>query len=90
VIIGAGTAGCVLVNRLSAEMIRLTTRRGSIELVARADRAVSTGTVFVPFAFVEAPVNVLTNSALDPFGKFPEFKYSAVRAERAETSNTSH
>ena len=66
----------------AGDMVKLTTRRGSIELMARADRAVSTDTVFVPFAFVEAPANVLTNSALDPYGKIPEFKYSAVRVER--------
>ena len=74
----------------AGEMIRLTTRRGSIELVARADRAVSTDTIFVPFAFVEAAANILTNSALDPFGKIPEFKYSAVRAEPVEIANKSH
>ena len=39
--------------------------------------------VFLPFAYVEAAANILTNSALDPFGKIPEFKYSAVRVEAA-------
>ncbi|WP_420328434.1 formate dehydrogenase subunit alpha [Mameliella sp.] len=63
------------------EMIRLTTRRGSIEIMARADRAVSEDMVFVPFAFVEAAANVLTNPAIDPYGKIPEFKFSAVRVE---------
>lgn len=65
-------------------MVRLTTRRGSIEIMARADRAVSENTVFVPFAFVEAAANVLTNPVLDPFGKIPEFKFAAVRVEPAE------
>ncbi|HBX40867.1 MAG TPA: hypothetical protein DEG64_10980, partial [Marinobacter adhaerens] len=37
------------------------------------------GMVFVPFAFVEAAANLLTNPALDPFGKIPEFKYAACR-----------
>lgn len=63
--------------------MRLTTRRGSIEVMARADRAVAEGQVFMPFAFVEAAANVLTNPALDPYGKIPEFKYSAVRIEKA-------
>ncbi|WP_158965236.1 formate dehydrogenase subunit alpha [Chachezhania sediminis] len=63
------------------EMLRLTTRRGSVEIMARADRAVSEDMVFLPFAFVEAAANLLTNPALDPFGKIPEFKYSAVRVE---------
>ena len=62
-------------------MVRLTTRRGSIELTARSDRDVAPDMVFVPFAFVEAAANILTNPALDPFGKIPEFKFCAVRAE---------
>ncbi|MGR3484353.1 MAG: formate dehydrogenase subunit alpha [Paracoccaceae bacterium] len=63
------------------EMLRLTTRRGSIEIMARADRAVSPDMVFLPFAYVEAAANVLTNPAIDPYGKIPEFKFSAVRVE---------
>ncbi|MEO9517795.1 MAG: formate dehydrogenase subunit alpha [Paracoccaceae bacterium] len=65
------------------DMLRLTTRRGSIEIMARADRAVSEDMVFVPFAYVEAAANVLTNPAIDPYGKIPEFKFSAVRVEPA-------
>ncbi|WP_102108542.1 formate dehydrogenase subunit alpha [Oceaniglobus roseus] len=71
-------------RRLGVEpggMIRLTTKRGSVEVMARADRAVAEDMVFLPFAYVEAAANILTNSALDPFGKIPEFKYSAVRVE---------
>jgi len=67
----------------AGEMIRLSTRRGTIEVMARADRAVSEDQVFMPFAYVEAAANKLTNSALDPVGKIPEFKFSAVRVERA-------
>ncbi|MFV0300840.1 MAG: formate dehydrogenase subunit alpha [Paracoccus sp. (in: a-proteobacteria)] len=63
------------------ELIRLTTRRGSITIMARADRAVAEDMVFVPFAYVEAAANVLTNPAIDPYGKIPEFKFSAVRVE---------
>jgi formate dehydrogenase major subunit len=65
-------------------MVRLTTRRGSIAVRARADRAVAEGQVFLPFAFVEAAANILTNPSLDPFGKIPEFKFSAVRVEPEE------
>ena len=68
------------------EMIRLTTKRGSIEIMARADRAVSPDMVFVPFAYVEAAANVLTNPALDPYGKIPEFKFSAVRVEKVHST----
>lgn len=72
-------------RRLGVEpggMVRLTTRRGSIEIMARADRAVAEDMVFVPFAFVEAAANVLTNPAIDPYGKIPEFKFSAVHVEK--------
>ncbi len=65
------------------EYIRLTTRRGSVSVMARADRAVAEGNVFLPFAYVEAAANILTNPALDPFGKIPEFKFAAVRVEPA-------
>ena len=63
------------------ETIRLTTRRGSIELAARVDSNVLDGLVFAPFCFTEAAANLLTNPALDPFGKIPEFKYCAARVE---------
>ena len=63
--------------------MRVTTRRGSIELTARADRAVQEGTIFIPFAYVEAAANILTNPQLDPIGKIPEYKYCAVKIEPA-------
>jgi formate dehydrogenase major subunit len=65
-------------------MLRLSTRRGSIEIMARADRAVAEDMVFLPFAYVEAAANILTNPAVDPYGKIPEFKFSAVKVEAAE------
>jgi formate dehydrogenase major subunit len=61
--------------------VRVTTRRGSIELMARADREIQEGVIFIPFAYVEAAANVLTNPQLDPIGKIPEYKYCAVRIE---------
>ncbi|SLN72719.1 formate dehydrogenase subunit alpha [Ruegeria meonggei] len=66
------------------ELIRLTTRRGSIEIMVRADRAIAEDMVFIPFAYVEAAANILTNSAIDPYGKIPEFKFSAIRVEKIE------
>lgn len=62
--------------------VRIATRRGAIELTARADGAIATGMVFVPFCYAEAPANFLTNPALDPVGKIPEFKFCAARVER--------
>ena len=61
--------------------IRLSTKRGTIEIMAREDRAVSPDMVFLPFAYVEAAANILTNPAVDPYGKIPEFKFSAVKVE---------
>ncbi len=63
------------------DRVRVSTRRGALELVARADTAVPSGVVFIPFCYAEAPANVLTNQALDPFGKIPEFKFCAARVE---------
>ncbi|MDT3685716.1 MAG: formate dehydrogenase subunit alpha [Pseudorhodoplanes sp.] len=63
------------------DMIRVTTRRGAVELQSRQDDAVPDGVVFIPFAYVEAAANLLTNPALDPFGKIPEFKYCAAKVE---------
>ena len=68
--------------------VRLTTRRGAIELSARADAGLPVGVVFSPFCFSEAAVNFLTNPALDPFGKIPELKYCAVRLEAAGPAPT--
>jgi formate dehydrogenase major subunit len=67
----------------AGDKVRLSTRRGMIELKARADTAVPPGLIFLPFCYAEAAANVLTNPQLDPFGKIPEFKYSAARVERA-------
>ncbi|MEP3296934.1 MAG: formate dehydrogenase subunit alpha [Pseudoruegeria sp.] len=69
----------------AGEMIRLSTRRGSIEIMARADRAIAEDMVFLPFAYVEAAANILTNPAIDPYGKIPEFKFSAVKVEPVGT-----
>ena len=62
-------------------MIRVATRRGAIELKARSDGAIPPGMVFIPFCYVEAAANILTNPQLDPFGKIPEFKYCAAKVE---------
>ena len=66
------------------DMVRVVTRRGEVELAARQDDAIPDGVVFIPFAFVEAAANILTNPALDPFGKIPEFKFCAAKVEPAK------
>jgi formate dehydrogenase major subunit len=61
------------------DVITVESRRGIISLYARADDGTPRGAVFIPFCFYEAAANLLTNPALDPVGKIPEFKYCAVK-----------
>jgi formate dehydrogenase major subunit len=66
----------------AGDVITVESRRGIISLYARADDGTPRGAVFIPFCFYEAAANLLTNPALDPFGKIPEFKYCAVKMMR--------
>ncbi len=68
------------------DLITIQSRRGKVSLYARADESSPHGSVFVAFCFYEAAINKLTNSALDPFGKIPEFKYCAVRISKGGTT----
>jgi formate dehydrogenase major subunit len=68
----------------AGDMVRVTSRRGSVMLQARAEEGVPENVVFIPFAYVEAAANILTNPKLDPFGKIPEFKYCAVNIQAVE------
>jgi formate dehydrogenase major subunit len=65
------------------DFVRITSRRGSIELRAKLSHRDTPGTCFIPFHFREAAANVLTIDEIDPFGKIPEFKFCAVRVEPA-------
>ncbi len=71
-------------NVWPGDFIRLETRRGVVQVKVRSDRDVPENMVFMPFCYAEAAANLLTNPALDPFGKIPEFKFCAVRAEKVE------
>ena len=59
--------------------VTIASRRGEVVLYARADDSSPVGAIFVPFCYYEAAINRLTNAALDPFGKIPEFKYCAIK-----------
>ena len=61
------------------DVVSIESRRGRVQLYARADDSSPRGAVFVPFCYYEAAINRLTNAALDPFAKIPEFKYCAIR-----------
>lgn len=64
------------------EIVRVISRRGNIEVPVRISDRPKLGIVFIPFHFSEAPVNVLTNAALDPVCKIPEFKVAACKIEK--------
>ncbi len=64
------------------DVVTLASRRGEVALYARADDSSPRGAVFVPFCYYEAAINRLTNAALDPYAKIPEFKYCAIRIMR--------
>jgi formate dehydrogenase major subunit len=66
------------------DFVRVTSRRGSIELSARLSHRDTPGTCFIPFHFREAAANVLTIDEIDPHGKIPEYKFCAVKVERAD------
>jgi assimilatory nitrate reductase catalytic subunit len=65
------------------ETINLVTRRGGATFKVKVTPNIREDTVFVPFHWGgEQSVNRLTNAALDPISRMPEFKVCAVRVER--------
>ena len=63
----------------AGDPVVVTSRRGQVTARARVDSGLQPGQVFLPFCYKEAAANLLTNEALDPFGKIPEFKFCAVK-----------
>ena len=63
----------------AGDVVSVASRRGIVSLYARADDGIPRGALFIPFCYYEAAANLLTNPALDPYGKIPEFKYCAVK-----------
>ena len=66
----------------AGDVITVQSRRGEVAIHVRRDDGTPQGAVFMPFAYYEAAANLMTNAALDPFGKIPEFKYCAVAVRR--------
>jgi formate dehydrogenase alpha subunit len=66
----------------NGERVRVSSRRGEIQIKAKVSRRVNRGTVFIPFHFAEAAANILTNPAYDPAAKIPEYKACAVKVEK--------
>jgi formate dehydrogenase major subunit len=81
--------GRVSMNELDAkkrrirdgDRVRVSSHHGAVELVAEISSAMKAGEVFIPFAFWESPANRLTGDAIDPDGKIPGFKVTAVEVE---------
>jgi predicted molibdopterin-dependent oxidoreductase YjgC len=63
--------------------VKVTSRRGTLSAKAHITERSPAGTIFMNFHFHEAAVNLLTNPALDPIGKIPEYKVCAVKVEAA-------
>ncbi len=77
----------VTANKLDikdGDRVRLTSRRGSIEVATKITDIVTEGVLFMPFHFAEAAANYLTNPVLDPIAKIPELKVAAVRLDKID------
>ncbi|MDG6258104.1 MAG: molybdopterin dinucleotide binding domain-containing protein, partial [Methanomicrobiaceae archaeon] len=66
------------------EMIKAITRRGEVEVPAKVTDEIMKGVMFMPFHFAECAANYLTNNALDPIAKIPEYKACAVKVEKIQ------
>lgn len=62
--------------------VRVSTRRGEVEVDAKVTEYIRPGTLFMPFHFAEGPANLLTHAALDPTARIPEFKACAAQIEK--------
>jgi len=66
----------------AGDVVTVRSRRGEVAIHLRRDDGTPRGAIFIPFAYYEAAANLMTNAALDPVGKIPEFKYCAVSIRR--------
>jgi formate dehydrogenase alpha subunit len=67
------------------ERVRITSRRGNVTARAKITMVSSEGVVYMHFHFSENPANILTNPAVDPVSKIPEYKVCAVRIDKIKT-----
>ena len=68
------------------DLITVESRRGKIDVYIRRDDGLQLNQIYIPFCYVESAANLLTNAALDPDAKIPEFKFCAVKVKK----NTAH
>jgi len=64
------------------DVVKVVSRRGELKSKVKITGRVDKGMVFIPFHFKEAAANLLTNDALDPEAKIPEYKVAAVRLSK--------
>lgn len=69
-------------NIKDKEIVEVSSRRGKVKVKAKITENIKKGVVFMPFHFAECAANMLTNTALDPYCKIPEFKVCAVRIDK--------
>jgi len=76
-----------LIGLQNDDVVRVSSRRGSVVLRATVTPKTTAGVVFIPFHFAEAAANLLTIDALDPKAKIPEFKACAVQIVQVRESD---
>lgn len=75
----------ITANKMGIEdgdMVKLTSRRGEIQVAARITDIIDENVLFMPFHFAEGAANYITSTAIDPIAKIPELKVAAVRLEK--------
>ena len=86
--------GYVEINPADAAKLKITdgdtveviTRRGKVTTLARVTDIIAADRLFMPFHFSEGPANMLTNDALDPIAKIPEYKACAATIRKAKAA----
>ena len=78
------TADAAKLGVKDGEKVVLYSRRGEVEVGARVMNDIKEGVFFMPFHFIEARANLVTNTAYDPVSKTPEYKVCAVNIKRKE------
>jgi len=68
------------------EVVRVVSRRGEVTARTKVTEVSAPGTISMTFHFAESPTNALTNPALDPVAKIPEYKVCAVRVEKIKAA----
>jgi len=71
----------------NSEVVEISTRRGEITAPAFVTKRISTGVIYIPFHYKESPANRLTNPAIDPIAKIPEYKVCAAKVSKIKNQN---